>query len=271
MISRTEKFTIDFNHKTDSLPWLKVPLHLVVARRQKLAAWVRHQSFVPVQQVCEEFSISEATARRDLTALARQKQLVRTYGGALGEYSQRFPSFLERKKSGAASKRSVAKQARALIEPETTVFLDAGTTIFALAMELQRHPLAIEVVTNSLPIAELLASVAQIRVHLLGGHFLARQSVLLGPAACHALSRYKIDQAFLSAEALDGKGAWNSQDEVVALQTRVLDSARESILCIHQAKLGQTAPCFLAAKGRFHRILSDTPAAKPKRRRPGHS
>jgi|SRR5581483_5023083 len=253
---------IDFNHKSAMLCALKVPLHIVESRRRQLASWLQQQTYVPLQDVCKRFKISEATARRDLAVLAEEKQILRTYGGALSEYNARFTSFMERKQSAALAKRSIAAKARKLIKSKTTCFLDAGTTIYALAEEIHREPVEeLVVVTNNMPVAELLAQTDGVHVHILGGHFLHRQSVLAGETARKALAFYRIDQAFLSAEGMTRDGLWNSQDEIVALQQRVMERASARIFCVDRTKLDRTAPSFLAPWSRIDLLATNaTPA-----------
>ena len=243
---------------------LKVSLHIVEARRHRLADYLRHHAYAPLQDVCGEFGVSEATARRDLAALAAQKRIVRTYGGALTEFAQRFPSFREREHKHARAKHRIAAAARAHIEPGTTCFLDSGTTVFALAGELRRHPvLGLRIVTNNLPVAELLSACApEMSVCLLGGELLARQSVLVGAVARKALRFHSIDQAFISAEGADPAGVWNSQAEVASLQQRVLAQASRSTLCLDASKFGHAAPAFLAAWAEFDLLITDAPATR---------
>ena len=227
---------------------MKVPLHIVNARRQQLAAWMQQHGHVSLQDICARFTISEATARRDLAALAAGKQIVRTYGGALAEYSHRFASFRERQEKAAGAKAQMAKKALRWIRPDTTIYFDAGTTVYAIAEELQRNPVEpLQVVTNSLPVADILASVPRLRVHLLGGELLPRQSVLIGEMARKALAFYKIDVAFMGAQAADAGGLWNSQEEVVAFQRRLLEASDFAVFCLDDSKLNCTAPVFLTA------------------------
>lgn len=237
---------------------LKVPLHIVSARREKLAAWLQQHSYVPLNEVCSRFQISEATARRDLAALADRKQIRRTHGGALGEYYHRFPTFLDRQRLATAGKQDIARRARALIKPGMACFFDGGTTIFAIAEELQRFPVTpMTAITNSLPVAELLAPVAGIGAHLLGGELVPRQSVLVGRVASKALEFYHIDVAFLGAEGLDAKGAWNSQEEVVELQRDLVKDSRQVVLCADRTKMGRIAPVFLAKWKEIDLLLTD--------------
>lgn len=237
---------------------MKVPLHIINARRQQLAAWMQQYGHVSLQDICGRFKISEATARRDLAALAAGKQIVRTYGGALAEYNHRFASFRERQQQAADAKARIAKKARSRIRPNTTIYLDAGTTIYAVAEELQRDPVgSLDVVTNSLPVADILASVPQLRVYLLGGELLPRQSVLFGEVARKSLAFYRIDTAFLGAQAMNSKGLWNSHADVVAFQRRLMECAGSTVFCVDDSKLGGTAPVFLTGWSNVDAVLTN--------------
>ena len=251
---------------------MKVPLHLVHARRQQLADWMQQHGHVSLQEICTRFSISEATARRDLAALAADKRIVRTYGGALADYNRRFASFHERLQLASEAKCAIAKAALAFIRPKSRIFLDAGTTIYALAEALRNQPVAsLEVVTNNLPVAELLAPSPGVRVHLLGGELLPRQSTLAGKAAMTALGAYQIELAFLGAEGMDASGLWNSQDDIAAFQKWVVACAEASFFCVDRTKLGRLAPSFLSGWKPVKGLFTDaTPAALKAKGVPAH-
>lgn len=207
---------------------------------------MQQQGHVSLQAICAQFGISEATARRDLAALEAGQQIVRTYGGALSEYSQRFASFRERLGVAAEGKLRVAQRARKKITSGSTVFFDAGTTLFALAEIIATEPLeALTVVTNNLPVAERLAGVPGLRLMLLGGELLPRQSTVVGEAALAALGRYRIDTAFLGAEGVNAEGIWNSEEEITAFQRHVAAAASQTFYCLDAEKLGRAAPAFL--------------------------
>ncbi|HEY8967389.1 MAG TPA: DeoR/GlpR family DNA-binding transcription regulator, partial [Candidatus Methylacidiphilales bacterium] len=112
---------------------MRVAKHIVDARREQVARLLRQHRYLPLQELCDRLSISEATARRDLAALADAKKVTRTYGGALADYNETFASFAERRNLSRAAKREIAARARALLRPGATCFIDAGTTMLALA------------------------------------------------------------------------------------------------------------------------------------------
>ena len=102
--------------------------------------------------------VSESTVRRDLEALDLAGSVKRTHGGAVyaGEVRS-MPAFDERAATAAAEKQAIGRAAAARpVQDGDTVLLDGGTTTLEVARALVGRP--VQVVTNSLPIAQLLAS-----------------------------------------------------------------------------------------------------------------
>lgn len=237
---------------------MRVPRHLVEARQEKLARILQQRGYLPIAELCEHLEISEATARRDLEALARAKKITRTYGGAIVEAKPRFASFQERQLRAAEAKRRIAFAARQLVAEGSVIYLDVGTTIFAIAELLRDQPVRpLTVVTSSLPVGELLANMDGISVHLLGGELLPRQSALLGPMARRVLPMWKFDLALLSAEGVNRVGIWNTEKEIVTHQRAVMRRARKNVFCVDAGKLGQKAAALLMAWNSTIYLLTD--------------
>lgn len=249
---------------------VKVPRHIIEARRLKLEKMLATHRYLPIQEVCRRLNISEATARRDLESLARRGRLTRTHGGALREFNERFPSFSERQKRAQAAKEALARAALRVIEPHRTLFLDSGTTIAAVAAELAAaSPGPLRILTVNLPAAEILSGCQELEVHLTGGQIFQRQSVLLGEAVLRSVERWHFDVAFLSAEGMDAEGLWNSQVDIVAHQHAVLRRARHHIFLLDRGKLGRRAAHFLLPWAAVDHLLTDAPAGRLAKEAPG--
>ena len=237
---------------------MRVPLHIVEARRERLRALIRQDGFIPVSDICRALKISEATARRDLTAIEESGHITRTYGGALADYNTAFASLGERAKRARSAKALIARAAFARVPTRGTVFLDAGTTILALARLLaRRRAQQLTVVTNSLPVASVLGGAPGITLHLLGGIFLHRQSTLFGDLAVTALKSWQFDAAFLGGEAMNAEGIFNSHAEVVRLQRTAAARARESFFCLDASKLAKSTPHRVATWPEITRLVTD--------------
>ena len=239
---------------------MRVAKHVVEARRRRLGELLQRHRYLGIADLCKEFRISEATVRRDLVSLEKSHLITRTFGGVLADYNLRFPSFRSRRSTGTQGKQMIARQALELIRPESVIYLDAGTTIFALAEAIRDAPVRpLTCVTSNLPAADLLAEVEGVDVYLLGGQVLRRQSVLLGDEACRSAGYWKFDLAFLGAEGMTREGLWNSSPAVVALQKAVIAQSRAAAVLLDRSKLGRTAHTFLGGWDIVTALLTDAP------------
>lgn len=223
---------------------MRVPLHIVESRREKLRGLIRTDGFLPVAEICAQLGISEATARRDLAAVAANGQITRTRGGALADYNAAFASLGERATRARSAKDRIAKAAAARVPRTGTVFLDAGTTVQALGRQLLRRRdfEGLKVVTNSLPIATMLGGAPGIELHVLGGTFLHRQAVLLGSDAVRSLRAWTFDLAFLGGEGFVATGVSNSHAEIAGFQQSVAQRTTDVFFCLDATKLGRSTP-----------------------------
>ncbi|GAB4245797.1 MAG: DNA-binding transcriptional repressor YgbI [Acidobacteriota bacterium] len=227
-------------------------------RRERLAELLRREGYLSVSELASRFRISEATVRRDLRALEEERRITRTHGGALFEYDELFVPFYQRHTLHQEAKRRIAKVAASLVHLGQIVYLDAGSTVFALAEEVAERGLeGITFVTNSLPVAEVLKDLPESAVHLLGGCLLPHQLTVLGEGAELSLCAWRFDVAFLGAEAMDHEGLWNSRDEIVSFQRHVCGRSEQAIFLVDASKIGRRAPSLLLPWGIVEAVVTD--------------
>jgi DeoR/GlpR family transcriptional regulator of sugar metabolism len=240
---------------------MKVAYEVVKARRDQLAQLLAEHQYLPLAEVCTRLGISEATARRDLTALERDHAITRTYGGAVGDYNRRFESFRERLAHAADAKRRIAHAALAVIKANMTVYFDGGTTVYAVAEALALGgPRPLSVVTNNLMVAERLSDIDGIELNVLGGQYLRRQAVILGAKAQTSANLWRYDLALFGAEAMTARGLWNSQADVVAIERAVARSSKLSVFLVDASKLDASAPVFLEPWTDIDTLVTDATA-----------
>ena len=242
---------------------MRVPISVVLARRKSLAEMLASRQYLPLAEVCARLGVSEATARRDLRVLERDKKITRTYGGALGRFDASYASFADRRTVDHAVKARIAGEALRYIEPGLTCFFDSGTTIFALAEALYRAPVPdLRVVTNSLPVAEMLGRDPGNEVHLLGGRFLQRQSILLGTGARRSARQWNFDRVFMGLEGFNQDGMWASDEEVAAFQRTLITRAKQVFACAIASKLGRETGVFISPWTAKFQLVSNLPSAR---------
>ncbi len=190
-----------------------------------------------VAALCEHFGMSEATVRRDLRALADERRIVRTYGGAASVGMHEPEESLDtRRASFREQKEAIARAAAHHVQDGDTIFLDGGTTTAALARWLAGRS-GIHVVTNNLLAVSALAS-ADVRVTLIGGDLRPSSMSTLGPIAQVALSRISFDTAFLGADGVvAGRGLCEASAEQAYLKECIAAQAAQVIVLVTSDKL----------------------------------
>ncbi|NDE85533.1 MAG: hypothetical protein EB056_05850 [Verrucomicrobia bacterium] len=188
-------------------------------------------------------------------------------GGALARFTARFPTFHERLRVQAPAKQELARQALPYLLSGFTVYIDGGTTPYALARLLPEADIpGLKVVTNSLPVVDYLASTS-VSLHVLGGSLIPRQSLLLGAEAIHSIGKWKFDVAILGAEGLNQNGVWNSAPEVVELQRAVIRQSHRSFVLLTSDKIGKQAAALLGPLSEPLRLITDASAKQMEARR----
>ncbi len=246
---------------------MRVPLHIVEARRERLRDLIRTDGFLPVADLATRLGVSIVTVRRDLATVAARGHITRTRGGALADYNTTFASLDQRAHWARTAKQRIARAAAAKIPSSGTIFLDAGTTVQALARQMLRRSRfeGLTVVTNSIPVASILGGAAGIELHMLGGLFLHRQAVILGARSVQALADWKFDAAFLGGEGMDAAGITNSHANLAAFQQAVIGHSALAYFCIDESKLGRATPHRVTAWTNHIALVTETRAAALKK------
>jgi DeoR/GlpR family transcriptional regulator of sugar metabolism len=215
-----------------------------------------------VEQLSAVLGVSEATIRRDLAQLAKERRLVRTYGGATALVGSHEPeaSLEERKAAQREQKEAIARAAAAHVADSDTVFLDGGTTCAALARYLTARQ-DLHVVTNNLLAVMTLASASGMRLTLIGGDVRTSSMSTLGPLAELTLSRLSFDQAFLGADGVvAGFGLCEATAEQAWLKECIVARAADVIVLADSEKLGRARQQHWTPLQRRWRLITSSAA-----------
>lgn len=227
---------------------------LVEERRQKVVDFVSERGFASLADLAKELATSESTIRRDLDFLDQQGALKRTHGGAIYR-PDAFPAFEERTTSQLEEKRQVARAAAARIRDGDAILLDGGTTTLEVARLLVgRH---LQIVTNSLPIANLFASSRETDLVILGGYVFPRTGVALGPLTVRMMEDIHVHQTILSVGGVTAKGLFNSNLLLVETERRMMRCADEVVVVADHTKIGRQALAFLCELSAIDTLIVD--------------
>jgi DeoR/GlpR family transcriptional regulator of sugar metabolism len=237
---------------------------LVEERRQRVLDLISRKGFVALGALAQEVNFSESTVRRDLEYWDQQGLVKRTHGGAIyiGE-GLPLPALEDRSAQQIEEKRAIARAAAARIRDGDAILLDGGTTTLEVAKLLVGRSL--QIVTNSLPIANLFASSRETDLVFLGGYIYPKTGVALGPLTIRMMEDVHVHQAIMSVGGLTPKGAFNSNLLLVETERRMMRCADEVVVVADHSKFGRQALAFLCDLSAIQTLIVDqAPTAEQK-------
>lgn len=209
-------------------------------RRAMLLEVIRQRGFAALHELAERLGVSESTVRRDVDHLEQAGWARRTHGGVF--YTGPSPTlehFERRQSQQWEAKAAIAAEAARLIEDGDVVLLDGGSTTYELARRLVGRPL--QVITNSLPVANLFTSTDTVDLVVVGGYLHGRTGVFLGPYANQMLAELNVRRAVLSVAGANERGFYNSNLLLVETERQMMKSADEVIIVADSTKFGRSS------------------------------
>lgn len=228
---------------------------LVDERRTNILQIVENKGFVSLQEIVSQVGASESTVRRDLDYLDGIGQVRRTRGGA-AYVGESISGFEERSLRDLGKKQQVARAVAELIEPGEAVLLDGGTTTLQVARLLIGKSL--QVVTNSLPIVNLLVNQPDIELIMIGGYLYPKTGVALGPLAVATLQGVHVRRLVMSVGGITEHGLFNSNALLVETERQMMAAADEIVVVADSGKLGRSALASLCPLNAVHRLVVDS-------------
>lgn len=227
-------------------------------RRQAIADRARRDGRVEVASLADELAVTPETVRRDLTDLEHRGLLRRVHGGAIPvERFRSEPAVSERATLMTTEKRRIAKAALELVPPRGTILLDAGTTTGELAGLLPDRELT--VVTNALPIAQLLSARSQISVLMVGGRLRGRTLATVDGWALRTLRDLRVDVGFVATNGVSAVRGLTTPDPAEAeVKAALIEASREVVLLADHTKVGEDHLIRYATLDQLDVIVTDT-------------
>lgn len=242
-------------------------------RRVLILDAIRRDGTVRVADLVGRLGVSDMTIRRDLDALARSGAVEKVYGGAVATAatSAHEPGFDAKSDQGAAAKAAIAATAASLVEPGSVVAVSGGTTAYAVAARLLGIP-RLTIVTNSLPVAELVRAAAgqggggPAPTLLLTGGSPTPSAALVGPLAELAIGSLHVDLLVLGAHGV-AEGAGLTTPNLTEAQTNraLVASARRIAVVADHSKWGVVGLSGFAALEQADWFVTDQGMPAPAR------
>ena len=232
-------------------------------RQKQILSRLMRQGRLSVAEIVEQFSISEATARRDLESLTSQGKAQRVHGGVIAvEQAPPELPILQREREEADEKARIGRAAASLVADQETIFLGSGTTVLEVARSLREHK-QLTVITNSLPVLNTLAGLREITVISLGGMLRDSELSFIGHITEQALTEVRVDKVFMGTRGLSLEhGLTNDYLQETLTDRAILKIGRQVVIVADHTKVNRVSTALLAPLDVMDTFVTDAKADK---------
>jgi len=208
-------------------------------RQQKILELLTEHEIVSSAQLMDTFAVSHMTVRRDIQILEQEGHVVTVSGGVrLAEYIESEPSRKVKDGLQLDEKALIAKAAAALVAPDSTVYLDAGTTCLAIAKQLA-HRDDITVISNDFAVVAYLIENSDCELYHTGGKVLRKNESCVGEGAARLIESLNIAISFISASSWDMRYISTPTESKVPVKKAVVAASSICVLVTDSTKYGK--------------------------------
>lgn len=226
-------------------------------RQEQIREYIEDKNVVTIKELQALFpNVSLMTIHRDLDALEKIGAVVKFRGGAKSVRLAGDPDFNVRMRENNAGKTAIARKALELIQPHSSVFLDASTTNLALAKNLP--DINLNIITTGPSIALELCRLHNPVVTLCCGTINRKNLAISGQNTLEMLERINIDVAFIGVSGCSVEAGFTCGMEGDMLVKRlVISKARTSVAMCGHEKFSCLMPYTYAQLGDVDYLITD--------------
>lgn len=213
-----------------------------------------------LESLSRQFDVSIQTLRRDVSLLADEGLLTRFHGGVrLPISTTENLAYLQREELNARSKARIGRTVAELIPNGSSLFMNIGTTIEAIARNLLRHQ-GLRVITNNLNVATILAANRDCEVIVAGGQLRHADRAIVGEGAVDFIRQFKVDIGLMGISGIEHDGTLRDYDfREVKVAQAILSQSREVWVVADVSKFDRPAMVEVARLEQVDKLFVDAP------------
>ena len=226
-------------------------------RQEQIREYIEHNNVVTIKELQRMFpDVSLMTIHRDLDALEKNGSVIKFRGGAKSVRHTGDVEFNVRMRENLMGKQDITRKALSLLQPHTSVFLDASTTNLALAKALP--DMNLNIFTTGPSIALELCRLHNPVVTLCCGTINRNNLAISGQNTLEMLDKINIDTAFIGVSGCSVEAGFTCGTESDMLVKRlVIQKARKSVLMCGHDKFTCLMPYTFAKLSDVDYLVSD--------------
>ena len=232
----------------------------VKERQAAILDHLQSRGHVSVEELIAVFNTTGTTIRKDLTQLAEENLVIRTYGGVILNKEADGQPINHKTFINVDKKQKIAKEATKFIHEGDSIIFDAGSTVAQMIPSLAKFN-NLTIMTNSLYMVNELVSLKNDSTIILAGGTFRRKSAsfhnnnILEEAA---FSAYSFDILFMGTDGVDLSGGLTTFNECYHGSVAMCKAASKIILLADSSKFGRRTPNVVCELQKVHTIITDS-------------
>lgn len=228
-------------------------------RHQHILSKIASDGHLNVQELGKELEVSSVTIRKDLKLLEDKNLLFRTHGGAMlnNPYTVDKP-VNEKEHMQASEKMKIGAVAASLIQPNDSIIIASGTTVLALARQIQAKS-QLTVITSALNVALELMHHPDVEVMQLGGLLRKTSSSVTGPYSENILGDFFCSKFFLGVDGIDPDFGLTTTNAMEAhLNKQMIAVSQKVVVLADSSKFGKRGFGRICGLDEVDQIITDS-------------
>ena len=227
-------------------------------RQEQMREYIEKKNVATIKELQAMFpAVSLMTIHRDLDTLQESGYVVKFRGGVKSVRLAGDPEFNVRMRENNVGKSAVAQKALSLLQPHSSVFLDASTTNLALAKVLP--DINLNIFTTGPSIALELCRLHNPVVTLCCGTINRKNLAVSGQNTLQMLENINIDTAFIGVSGCSVDAGFTCGTEGDMLVKRlVIQKARTSVVMCDKEKFNCLMPYTFAKLSDVDYLVCDS-------------
>lgn len=228
-------------------------------RQTKIKEYVERRGVASMKELHALFpEVSLMTIHRDLDALERAGAVVKVRGGAKAVRHTADLGFDIRMQENVEGKSAIADKALSLVQPNSSIFLDAGTTSLIMAQNMP--DINLNVFTTGPSVGIELCRLSNPTVTLCCGTINRKNQALSGKNTLEMLEKINIDIAFIGVSGCSAEAGFTCGTEAdMLVKQLVIRKARTTVILCDNTKFSRLMPYTFASFSDVRYLISDGP------------
>ena len=209
-----------------------------IERIHQIHELLKERKRISLDELCENFSVSKNTIRRDILELEESGIIRKVYGGIVLREAdiKSLETFSARELRNIKEKQLIARKAAEQVNDGEVIYVDSGTTTMHMMAHLAEKEF-LTVVTASVYVLERAAQLSKLEVIATGGNLQAPIKAFVGASVLECIKKYNFSKIFLASTGISLEhGATNASPLECEVKQELVKKSCAKYLLVDNSK-----------------------------------